>query len=439
MSLVPTRRAQLAAAVALLGLAPAAARGACNVNVGDRDGNGTTDLRLIGAGGRQTGLVEIRQDGYLASVDCNGDGDFADAGDVTKSGPDTIESYYLELGGGDVTTLKLTEALTGAMKNVVAVLPSASNKLTLLSQGFALQGGTSLMIDIVGGGGAENVTLDFTGSTIDASWVTVRGDLYAGNDTFKWVGAAQTLDSTVDVDAFAGPGRNVFHYSDGAGQASGSDIAFYGEGSDVMTDVDAFNMALAGSLDNGARFELNANLLSGSDRFNGSVNLASFAVDPFGPAGSEAYVRALGNRGLDILTLSDGGSIGPATINGLLSVELDGGNQPDTLNFYMRGITGSGTLRYRGDAGIARDNLDAKVSADASSTNILDVALQGGPENDLGSPPGDNLKLVFNDDGATTAPFGAGALLDGGLDGQDRCDFAGTGTRRSLGCELGTR
>jgi hypothetical protein len=281
--------------------------------------------------------------------------------------------------------------------------------------------------------------VDFTGSTIDASWVAVRADLLAGNDTAKWIGAAQTLNSTVDVDAFAAAGRNGLRFDDGGGRAVGSTIRFYGEGSDVTTDVETYGATLAGSLDGGSRLELGFNMLGGNDKFTGNLDLAGFAIDPAAPAGSEAWLRVQADRGFDVVSVTDGGSVGPATINGLLSVDVSGGNQADSLFFDMRGVTGSGTLRYRGEGGTHRDLLDAKLLADASSTNVLDIALQGGPENDLGSPPGDNLKLDFVDDGATTASFGAQALFDGGLDGLDRCDLTGNGARQSLGCELGTR
>jgi hypothetical protein len=432
-------RPALLGAVALMTLAPATARAGCGVIEGDRDGNGTVDLRVLGSTGRQTAVIDMLQDGYLVSIDCNGNGLFSDAVDVTVSGSATIETYSLELGGSDVVTVRLGETLTGARKNVVAVMAAFSNQLKLITQGFDLQGGTSLMIDIVGGGGSENVTLDFSGSTIDSSWVMVRGDHYAGNDTAKWIGAAHTINSVVDVDFFAGVGRNVMSYSDGGGQVVGSSIAYFAEGSDRPTDKDFFDASLGGTLEEASRLKLGVNLLFGDDSFTTHVNLAGFGIDPGAPAGSEAIIRAQGHRGFDTLSVTDGGTIGPATINGLFAVDFLGGNQRDSLFFNMRGVTGSGIVRFRGQGGIAQDVIDAKLTADASAANALDLALQGGPENDLGSPAGDILRLDITNNGGAGGLFVAGGLLDGGLDGNDRCDFTGTGTRLSSGCELGTR
>jgi hypothetical protein len=228
-------------------------------------------------------------------------------------------------------------------------------------------------------------------------------------------------------------------YSDGGGQVVGSSIAYFAEGSDRPTDKDFFDASLAGTLDDGSRLRLGVNLLFGDDSFTTHVNLAGFGIDPGAPAGSEAIIRAQGHRGFDTLSVTDGGTIGPATINGLFAVDFLGGNQRDSLFFNMRGVTGSGIVRFRGQGGIAQDVIDAKLTADASAANALDLALQGGPENDLGSPAGDILRLDITNNGGAGGLFVAGGLLDGGLDGNDRCDFTGTGTRLSSGCELGTR
>jgi hypothetical protein len=432
-------RPLLIGAVALMILTPETARAAaCSVIEGDRDGNGSIDLRVLGYSGKQSAVIDVMQDGYAVYIDCNNNG-VVDAADVSASGNATIETYSLELGGYDTITVRLAENLVGARKNVVAVLLGAVNKLTFQSQGFSLMGGSSLMLDVVAGGGSETVVVDFTNSTIDSSWVMVRGEHGAGNDTAQWIGAALTVNSTVDLEFFAGLGKNAVSYSDGGGQVVGSTIKYYAEGSDRGTDVDTFGATLAGTLDGGSRLRVGTNLLFGNDRFTSHVDLASFGIDPSGPAGSEAHIRVQGHRGFDQLTLTDDDTLGPATINGLFAVDFGGGSQKDFMYYYLRGITGSGTVRFRGEGGSHQDPIDVKVATDASSTNALDLVLQGGPEVDLGSPAGDVLLLELNDGGTTTGLFGAAAFLDGGNEGNDRCDFTGNGTHLSSGCELGTR
>ncbi len=180
MALGKVGRPILAAAVFGLALAGPAKAIACSVIEADKDGNGTTDLRVVGDAGKQNAVIEIRQVGYLVKVDCNGNGSYTDPGDIVKSGTATIETYSVELGGGDVISVLQTGDLLGASKNVVLALGAGGNKVTLATQGFGLLANSNLGIEFLGSTGAESVTLDFTGSNIVSSAVFIRGDVGAG-------------------------------------------------------------------------------------------------------------------------------------------------------------------------------------------------------------------------------------------------------------------
>ena len=436
MSLARTYRwtLMLAAGIAL---APATGHASCSVTEADKDGNGTVDLRLVGDASKQNAIVEMRQAGYLAKVDCNGNGSYTDGGDIVKSGSATIETYSIELAGGDVISVLQTEDLSGASKNVVLTLGAGGNKVTFATQGFGLLAGSNLGIEFLGSTAAENVTLDFTGSTIASSAVFIRGDVSSGNDTVKIIGAANTTFSVVDAVVNLGSENNNFFYIDGGGAITGSTLNVHAEGGDVTSQYDVFNTTFSGQIQDGSRVYVDLNLRAGNDRYFGNFDISSFGVDPLSSGSSEAFFRARGGTGADQMTVSDMSKVGPATVNGLLSVSLDGGNQADKMTLTWNGLKGSGQLRVLEDGGVAYDSAKATIVTDASSTNDFDVNLQGGAENDLGSPGGDTVILSLTDQGAATYGVTGAAVLDGGLDGIDTCTFTGTGIRQAMNCEAG--
>ena len=101
---------ELAVSFAALGLlAGSPPARACAVTEADIDKNGSMDLRITGSAGKQNAIIEIHNTGYLVMVDCNGNGIFTNPGDIVKSGTATIETYYVDLQGGDVVTINQTE------------------------------------------------------------------------------------------------------------------------------------------------------------------------------------------------------------------------------------------------------------------------------------------------------------------------------------------
>ncbi len=210
------------------------------------------------------------------------------------------------------------------------------------------------------------------------------------------------------------------------------------DGGDVASQYDVANTTFSGQIQDGSRVYVDLNLRNGNDRYFGNFDISTFGIDPLTTGSSEAYFRARGGTGADQLNVSDMSKTGPAAINGLLSIFMDGGNQGDTMTTTWRGLGGSGQFRLWEDGGVAYDTAKATLVTDASSTNDLDINLQGGPENDIGAPGGDTVILSLTTNGAPTYGPTGSAVLDGGLDGIDTCTFTGNGVYQTMNCEAGS-
>jgi hypothetical protein len=433
--------------VMLMGVfSPLRSEGACSVVEGDKDHNGTTDLRIVGDTRKQIVVVEIRNGSYLVKIDCNANGSFTDAVDVVKSGSAAIETYSLELGGGDVITLRQTEDLAGAVKNVSLALGPGADNVTYATDGHDLLAGSSLEIEATGvGSGAATLTVDLTGSVIDKSTLFLRTDLGAGADRLKLLGPATVTSSLVDLGVRLGAGNNVLGTSDGGGALSASTLYERITSDNGPAEAANITSSFAGRIDKGSRVFYSLNLGSGgngqtaSDRWTGQFDLGRFAIDPAVTIGtSEAYFNIKGFGGFDILQVDDGGTNGPATVNGLLSFLLDGGGQPDTLGMNWSGLTGTGKFRYWADGATSIDQLRVDLVATATSRNDIDLYVGGGPENDLGSPHGDGIEVSVQNYGHATFGPARAVVLDGGLEGPDPCSYQGNAPRVVINCESGS-
>src|SRR5262249_9147968 len=210
----------------------------CAVTKGDVDNNGNTDLRIVGDTLKQNIVVELHDGGYRVQVDCNGDGLFTGATDIDTSGTDQIETYLIAGGGNDTITVRQTDNLVGSSNNIVVAMLVGASKFTFLSQGFGMSSQTNMAIDLVGGPSPENVTLDFTGSTIDHSLVTVRGELNGGNNACATTGPAALTDSIFDLNLGMGVGNTNAAYIDGGGVVTRSTLNVRFVGGDFATTGD---------------------------------------------------------------------------------------------------------------------------------------------------------------------------------------------------------
>jgi hypothetical protein len=196
------------------------------------------------------------------------------------------------------------------------------------------------------------------------------------------------------------------------------------EGSAVFTQFDDYRASVSGSFSNNARFDYYCNLREGQDRFHAELPADSFAS----LTGAEVRIRCDGGPGLDLMSISDGGVAGPATVNGLVHGILRGGASLDTLSLDYLGVVGTGTVRARLSGGLQSDVVLLGLLAGGGSSNDLDVAVQGGRGNDT------VFASVFDLGSASFGPLG-GALADGGLDNGDACVVPGGTAAVRINCE----
>lgn len=434
MKPVPARTHGFTFLCAAAGLALALPRGAaagCAVAEGDFDANGALDLRLSGDEGPQNALVELRGAGYLARIDADGNGSYADAADVVGEGPGPVETFTFDLGGGDTITVLQTGDLAGAAKNLVASFGGGANRFTFRSQRFALLGGSSLAFEIRGGDGNDDVLLDFSGGAIEDSLVVVRGDLGEGTNGARMVCAARTTHSVVDVSLTLGAARGGAAGScdDGGGVVSDSTVRVRFRGADGDKASDTVSTLFSGRIEGRSRVDVDARLMRGNDRYEGRFDGSTFGVD----AAGEMTLSVQGGNGFDALKVD--GLAGAAAIDGTLAVDLDGGAQPDALDVVWRGITGGGRFRCRADGGSANDAITAAIRADPASANSLWLQFSGAAEEDISPYVGDVLNVAVDAPPAVTyGPLG-GVIVDGGLQGDDTCNVTGTARHVTIGCE----
>ncbi len=406
----------------------------------DFDKNGTKDIKLVGDGSKQNAIIEMRDTGgYLVKIDCNGNGSYTDGTDVSRSGPDQIESYIVALGGADTVTVLQTEDLIGVRKDIVVPFGGGTNRFTYRAQGFGIRNQSSLAFEVRGAGGGDNVTFDFSGGTINDSLIYVRGDLGEGVNIGSFVGAAQTTDAVVDVSIVLGGllGNTTGAYNDGGGVVSNSTVSVHFLGNDGLKIFDNVSATFSGQLEDKSRFFLNATLQGGDDRFFGHYDVSTFGVDTTGPPGSEMYLKVNAGMGFDVLKVDDLTAIGSATVDGLVSMDLFGGHNPDAIGLVWHGLTGNGQFRYRADGGVTNDKINGTVVVDPNSNNSLWFQFAGHTENDISALVADIINVTL--DAPASVDYGplGGVMLDGGLQGDDVCNFTGTATRAVIGCEKG--
>jgi hypothetical protein len=398
--------------------APGLGRAAtCTATSGDLDGNGSTDLQIVGGPGIQT--LTLDDDGASITVhaDCN-----SVLNGMVYPG---VETVVLKMGGLDTINYNQTAPFSGVVRDLQITLGPNANFVTVTANN-TISANSSIVIDLFGGPNLDTVTIDFGAATLTNSALLVYADLGTGSDRLT-VHAPQATASKVDVETSLGPGDNRVVF-DSAGAVSASNLRLEVEGGDnALYTRDNVSTSFASTLDNASRVYVNANLRDGDDIFKGT-----FPVNTFQSLnGSETRVRVSGNGGNDFLSVSDGAQAGPATVDGLVEAVLRGGPGNDLLDVNWTGLTGSGTLRVREHGGISVDRVFLGVLTDSASTNNLDLVVQGGRASDT------VYAAVFDPGGnASYSPAGS-AILDGGID-NDICIPFGDGPIESINCESGS-
>jgi hypothetical protein len=399
-------------------LAAPCARAGCSVETGDFDGDGGDDIKINGNGGtKQLLTLDIGAASSTISLDCNANNKLTDAGDVNAQPFPTgsVGSYIVQLGGGDIIAVNIPADMTGVAKTLQLTLGPGNNTVTI-NGGTATLHQSRLLIDVAGYTLIDKLTATLPGA--DASAVTLRTDLSLGNDEANFtLGGDLTNGSVVDVDAVPNIGNNVVRFTQPAGQTiSNSTLNVTIEGS---AQFDTLTTAFAGAISGTSRVLLAADLGAGNDKFTGTFDLATFAVN----AGAETRFDVLGSGGDDVITVGRNATTGTGSA-GLLDVHVDGGVGNDTIGVDFAGgfLVGSGVVGVRVSGGPSNDKINVALDSAAGATSpVFDVALSG-------SGNSDTITVAVNNNAAsdTAANYGpAGMVLVDGSAGVDTCTISG--------------
>lgn len=389
----------------------------CTINQLDTDGDGTNEtFQFIGDDLRQVLNVTDNafQDHILVSLDCNGDGDFTDAGDMNAQQLPEFTRFDFQMGAGDdEINYGMNQLLFSDTRKIFVRLGAGTNRFT--HTGFSnIDAGSSMKFKILDSIGADTIDIGRNGAVINSTF-KVLADLGDGSDTFTLKTPDQFQGTSIcDVDVFLGNGNNTAHLFLGSDVRDAS-----------LVDVDLFGGGLAGESD---IVDGNLGLRLQSPASRGFVDLVLGAGNDqldmdysseVQQAGSELRLKVKGDAGNDILVLTAFDSpADPGLLTaGLLDIRLDGGVDNDIIesNFHRNdGLNVTGNFLYRGKGGTGADIVSLDLIADATSTGSVDARL-------LGHDDGDILNLTVNNLSGGTLNFGplAAILLDGGAGTDD--------------------
>jgi hypothetical protein len=425
MRLWPVAVAVCAAALS----SPASALAACAADE-IPGGPGSTGINLVitGTPGKQTLILNVSATSTTVSLDCNGNNQFTDAGDLNGSVfANDHRVFDIQLGGYDVITFNIAGDLNNSGKNAQIVLGPGINTVNVTSTAALIQGNSRVLVDVVGGAGPDTITGSI-GSTIDASTFQVRADLGLGNDAVNVAFPGAFVNgSVISVDGQLGAGVNAFTVSK-TGTFTASTMNVDVEGGPLTDTVQVF---LGSPLAGDARYLASAELGAGNDTFKGSVDFTQLQLG----GGSEAHFRARGGLGNDTLSVTRNGTTGNVIQSGgMLDVDLNAGAGYDSITVDLGGNSynpGSNSLlRLRADGGVGNDVMSFVVDAVAASTPNIDASITGGAGNDA-------VSVALNDNGGNAAAnYGpAGVVLIDGGGGVDSCPATGNGLFHRRSCE----
>jgi hypothetical protein len=411
----------------------------------DIDAAGAPRLRITGSNLKQvvTIVVNPAVPNANVSVDCNGDGDLADATDLPAANyAGAFDTYDIQPKGNDTVNFSLVDgAYNGVRLNPQILLGSGTNTVNLNFTGDALQASSRVLIDIAGGAATDSVTI--TLPALDASAFQVKAEMGSGNDAFTINQPVNiSAGSSVPLEVNLGLGTNSLTYNM-AGfptQIGFSNLSLNVEGG---TGLDTVTLNLAGRV-NASRTYFAADLGAGNDKFRANLDLGNFIVYN-NPGLGEAHFDVNGGGGANTMTVARNGTTGGSLValSGFVEMRFKGGTGPDTIMVdvddlfeFGNSIGYPGTFRVRADGGGGNDtiNVTATTGALAQAGAQHDVVITGGVGND-------KININYtNDSGfvntpATYAP--AGRILLDGVVGSDTCTVTTNtvGIVNKRGCE----
>jgi hypothetical protein len=431
MTRLRRRRACVAfGATVMLAAARGSAAATCHVTQDDFDHNGTQDLRIVGTAPGQALRISDAGDNTTLRLDCNGDGDFKDPGELDGTTTfSSIETIDVRLGARASLTYNQSQTFSGLRKGLAITLAAGGNLVAVNGvDGTGLEAGASLAVDVLGGAGADRVLLNYGRTKIDGGFLALRGDLGAGDDAVSVLLPSDVSLGDVDIDIGLSAGRNTVAFGELQGVTtqtiSQGTVRIDVDGGDAPAGTDTVVWGLANAtLTSASHLDFNARLRGGNDGFRGSLGNLNVG------GGSAMRFRVNGGAGNDALLLTDEALAVPdQTVGGLLEAALLGGVGADTISMDLTALAGNGTFRARAEGGDQNDFALLSAATNPASTCSLDLIAHGGAGNDYVYAA--VVQGGANDYGALGA-----ATIDGAF-GTDECAEFGVGTRpRKLDCE----
>lgn len=401
------------------------------VTSGDFDGNGSTDVRIIG--NAKKNIVEIADSGtsMTVSLDLNGDGDFTDPGEADNLViAASVESIFIDLGAGADDVDYTATALNNRDRHIALALGDGRN--SFIATTSSISAGSDFSIEILGG--KSNDSIDILTGNIATARALFAASLLGGRDGLTNAAGAiiapsqvqfsdngDITNSSVRVDFDLGTGGNFFAARVTSDLSAPGVTDVHITGSDGATDKDNVTIDLENaSAVASAILNAHVDLLGGNDFALITAPLTNAFRLTNGQTGGNMFFSVSGGAGADSLTFTGGTDSNPGLnqLDGLLEVFLRGGIGNDKLSFDLAGNfdgmeTDTGTAVLRGlhlfmTGGHGNDTIAAIVAASVTATFRFDILLAGGFGND---------KLIFDytNNGAVTFGPAGNILLEGGI------------------------
>ena len=357
----------------------------------DLDSDGSADdLRIVG--GNESTKIKITDEGVgqgsmLLDLDINGDGDFADVGDlqVLLFVVDDTRVIDLQLGGGnDQVVYALSDSLLNSTRRLIVDLGKGNDEFSLLGANHLIGNGSLLDIDLLAGAGNDLMTVDMP-SVLNSTFL-IDANMGDGNDRVEMsarLGSGTVIDNdaSVGLSFELGKGKNSVQASMDldVGVSTKADVDL-----DILggTGIDEVVISTTGDIGNGtlsSTFVVNAELSGGNDVFD--YRMSKLDLN----ANSELWVRGSGGSGNDRLGVTD--SLHRViNVKGFARFDLIGGAGNDQLHSRLAAEDGQlllqGALRVNIDGQDGIDTIEALLNVAAASTGLYSLVAQGGAGKD---------------------------------------------------------
>jgi hypothetical protein len=386
----------------------------------DNDGN-FDDFRIVGD--KRATRVTIVEDpaagGLTISIDANGNGNFGQVGfgDFPPTFFGGIQSSVIDISlgsGNDFVDIRVEGDFAGQSRMYLFNASKGNDRFSFDMQGHAVTSSAHLSFEFAGFGGSDRVETLF--NDISDSFVALNVSGGGGPDDVA-LDFTGTIDdgAVVEAEVVLGSGNNKFFLNlEGVGSDSSHGVFRV----NVLggRHFDNLQVEFGGPVGNGtipSFLEFVASLDEGNDFLFLDLR-DEFAVR----SNSAVQITAYGGGGNDLLDIDDDfmGAANNLVIeaNALLAIDFFGDAGNDTLDIVLdqplnpSTVTLLGNLHVRSQGSSGNDTMSLNLGNDNLSSGNYDVALYGASGNDSVQ-----FNLEANGAAVTFSPL-ALVLLDGG-------------------------